>query len=70
MIKTLLSVCEKNNTPPDKKTGKQIRFECAKSGAGEQFMLLGRMAKAHVKGMFVHRQQYVPREFDPKDLSL
>ena len=45
-------VCEKN-TPPDKKTGWNISFESTKSGAGLQFLLLGRMAKAHGKGVFL-----------------
>ena len=41
-------VCGKN-TPPDKKTGWKISFENTESGAGLQFLLLGRMAKAHVQ---------------------
>ena len=40
------------NTPPEKTTGWRISFESARSGAGLQFLLLGRMAKAHVKGVF------------------
>ena len=42
-------VCEKN-TPPDKKTGWKISPENTKSGAGLQFLLLGRRATALVKG--------------------
>ena len=48
----IISVSEQN-TPPDKKTGWKPSFESTKSGAGLQFLLLGRMAKAHLKGMFL-----------------
>ena len=52
------AVCEKN-TPLDKKTGWKISFENTKSGAGLQLLLLGRVAKAHGKGVFfVHRHRY------------
>ena len=44
-------VCEK--TPPEKKTGENIGFENAASGAGKQFLLLDCRAKARVKGLFV-----------------
>ena len=47
-----LPVSVKENTPPDKKTGLKISSESAKSGAGLQFLLLGRMAKDHGKAMF------------------
>ena len=40
-------------TPPDKKTGWKISFENTESGAGLQFLLLGRMAKARVKGVII-----------------
>ena len=43
----------KNNTPPDKKAGWQICFESTKSETGLQFLLLGRMAKARAKGVFL-----------------
>ena len=33
-------------------TGWKISFESTKSGVGLQFLLPGRMAKAHIKGMF------------------
>ena len=49
-------VCE-NKTPLDNKTGWNISFESTKSGAGLQFLLLGRMAKAHGKGVFFHRHR-------------
>ena len=39
------------NTPPDNKTGLRISFDITKSGAGLQLQLLGRMAKAQVKGV-------------------
>ena len=45
-------VCEKE-IPPDKNAGWKISFENTKSGAGLQFRLLGRMAKAPVKGVFL-----------------
>ena len=41
------------NIPPDERTGWKISFENTESGTGLQFLLLGRMAKAHVKGMFL-----------------
>ena len=47
-IQTPVSV--NKNTPPDKKAGRKISFEQNESRAGLQFLLLGRMAKAHVKG--------------------
>ena len=50
-------VC-KRNTPLEKKTPGKIGFQSAKSEAGEQFLLLGRMAKAHLKGAFFHRHRY------------
>ena len=43
-------VCK--NTPPDKKTGWKVSFENTESRTGLRFLLLGRMAKAHMKGMF------------------
>ena len=43
--------CLNKNTPPDKKRGWKISSESTKSGAGLQFPLLGRMAKAHVEGV-------------------
>ena len=55
----ITGVCEKN-TPPDKKTGWKISFESTESGAGLQFLLLARMAKAHVKGLIFHRHRYDP----------
>ena len=52
-------VC-KNNTPPDEKTDWKISSENTESGAGLQFLLLGRMAKARRKGMlFLHRHREV-----------
>ena len=50
-------VCEKN-TPLEKKTGWKISSENTKSVAGLQFLLLGRMAKAQVKGVFFHRHRH------------
>ena len=47
----VLQMCEEN-TPPDKNTGWNISFENTKSVAGLQFLLLGHMAKAQVKGVF------------------
>ena len=44
--------CEKN-TPPKKKTREVISFENAKSGAGEQFLLLDCRARACAKGVFI-----------------
>ena len=41
------------NTPPDGESA----FESTESGAGLQFLLLGRMAKAHVKGVLFHRHR-------------
>ena len=40
------------NTPQDEKTGWEISSWSAKSGAGLQFLLMGRMAKAQAKNMF------------------
>ena len=37
---------------PDKKTLGKISLKNAESWAGLQFLLPGRMAKAHVKGVF------------------
>ena len=51
-----IPVSEKN-TSADKKTGWKFSFENLQSGAGLQFLLLGRMAKAHVKGLFGHRHR-------------
>ena len=38
------------NTPLDKRTGWKFSFQNTKSGAGLQFLLLDRMAKASAKG--------------------
>ena len=48
----MTGVCEKN-IPPENHTHTGILFsyQSAKSGAVWQFLLLGRMAKAHVKGI-------------------
>ena len=46
----LLAASVNKNTPPDKKTGWEVGSESTKSGAGSQFLLLGRTAKAHGKG--------------------
>ena len=43
--------CLWKNNPPDKNTSWAISFENTKSVAGLQFLLLGRMAKAQVKGL-------------------
>ena len=52
-------VCEKN-TPPEKTTLGQISMKHTESGAGEQLLLLGRMAKApHVKGLLFHRHRII-----------
>ena len=45
----LVCVCVEN-TPQDKKTGGQIRIINTKSGAGLEFRLLDRTAKASAKG--------------------
>ena len=50
--------CEKN-TPPEKKTLWNIGSQSTKSGAGEQFWALDRMAKAWVKGNVVYRHRYM-----------
>ena len=47
---TVTGVCEKH-IPPEKKTGWKFSFENTESGAGLQLLLLGRMAKARVKGV-------------------
>ena len=44
---------EKTNTPLDKKAGWKIIFQNTKSGAGLQFLLLDRTAKASAKGVFL-----------------
>ena len=54
LISNWRSACEKN-TPPDKMTGWEFSFENLKRGAGLQVLLLGRMAKAQVKGYIFHR---------------
>ena len=46
-------VLTNKNTPPDKTTGWNICFESTKSEAGLQFLLLGCMAKANVKGQLL-----------------
>ena len=57
-------VCEKN-TPPEKKTLGTISLQSTKSGAGEGFLLLGRMANARAKGVFFHRHRYLPQLLHP-----
>lgn len=47
-----LPVSVNKNTPPDQKAGWNISSGSITSGAGLQFPLLGRMAKAQVKGVF------------------
>ena len=49
--------CERN-TPPENTTPWNISFQSTKSGAGLQFLQLGRMAKAQAKGVFFHRHRY------------
>ena len=44
-------VCENNNPP--KMNTRKIGFRSAKPGAGLQSLLVGRMAKAQVKGVVV-----------------
>ena len=39
---------------------RNVSFQGAKSGAGLQSLLLGRMAKSHVKGVCFHRHRYQP----------
>ena len=51
-------VCEQKHS--SKNTRWDISFQSTKSGAGLQFLLLGRMAKSQVKGMFVQRHRYHP----------
>ena len=46
------------NPPPKKKTLGQIGFQSTKSGAGEQFLLLGPRAKALTKEAFLHRHRH------------
>ena len=53
---THTGVCEQN-TPPDSNTIVKIGFQSAKSGAGEQCLLLDCMARAHIKGVFLHRHR-------------
>ena len=54
---TPAGVCERNY-PPDERTRRNISTQNTKSGAGEQFLLLGRDAKVRVKGVFCS-QTYV-----------
>ena len=51
-------VCEKN-TPPEKRTLGKFSLQNTKSGAGEQLLLLGYVAKARAKGVLFHRHRYV-----------
>ena len=44
-------VCEKD-TPPEKTALGTTSLNNAKSGAGEEFLLLFSRAEAHIKGMF------------------
>ena len=46
MIVTMMPVSANKNTPLEKKTGEGSSFESTEFGAGLQFLLLGRMAKA------------------------
>ena len=48
-----IPVSVNKHTPPDKNASQDISFESTKSGAGLQFMLLGRMAKPLSKGVCV-----------------
>ena len=48
----MIPVSVNKNTPPEKKPWGTISFQNTKSGAGEQFTLLGFRAKAHLKGVF------------------
>ena len=41
------------NTPPRKKTSRNIGFRSTKSGAGQQFLLRDCKARAHPKGVFI-----------------
>ena len=45
-------VCKKTLLRKIMHIGQLISFQSTKSGAGEQFLLLGVMAKASVKGVF------------------
>ena len=45
----MLHQCLNKNTPPDEKTHGKISFQSTKSGAGEQFLLQDRRAKADTK---------------------
>ena len=45
--------CLCKNTPPEKRTLGKTSLKSTKSGAGEGFLLLGCMAKATAKGMFL-----------------
>ena len=47
------AVCVNKTTPPDEKPGWNISAESTESGAGLQLLLLGRMAEARVKGVFI-----------------
>ena len=46
-----IPVSVQQKDPPDKETNCKISFDNTESGAGLQSLLLGRMAKAHVKGV-------------------
>ena len=63
MIPTvIIPVSVKKNTPPYKKTGWEISFENTTSGAGLQFLPLGRMAKAQVKEAFFSQTPVGPAD--------
>ena len=50
---TKLPVSVRRITAPEKKTSEHIHFENAKSGAGEQLLLLDCRARACAKGVFM-----------------
>ena len=51
-------VAVEKNTHPEKKTVGKISFQSTKSEAGLQCLPPDCMAKAGVKGAFLHRQRY------------
>ena len=53
--------CLEQNTPPENRALGEMSLNNTKSGAGEQFLLPGCLAKACVKGMFFSQTRVVDR---------